>query len=63
DFVALARSFGAYAERVEATEYFAAAFERAMASGLPALLTFRQQIEEVVPIANKADAREAETLA
>lgn len=48
DFVALARSFGAYAERIEATDDFAAAFERAAGSGLPALLTFRQDIEEVV---------------
>ncbi|MCU1330201.1 MAG: thiamine pyrophosphate-binding protein [Bryobacterales bacterium] len=38
DFVALARSFGAYGERVEATEAFAAAFERALAAGRSALL-------------------------
>ncbi len=50
DFVAFAQSFGAYAERVETTEDFAAAFERASASGLPALLTFRQHIGEVVSI-------------
>jgi len=48
DFVALAQSYGAYAERVEATEDFAAAFERAANSGRPALLTFRQDITEVV---------------
>ncbi len=56
DFVMLARSFGAHAERVEATGDFAAAFERAQASGLPALLTFRQEIGEVVNIGRKADA-------
>jgi acetolactate synthase-1/2/3 large subunit len=38
DFVALARSFGAYGERVEATEAFPAAFERALAAGRSALL-------------------------
>lgn len=48
DFVTLARSYGAYAERVESTEDFAEAFERALNSGLPALLTFRQDIAEVV---------------
>lgn len=53
DFVALARSYGAYAERVEATEDFAAAFERARKSGGPALLTFRQDIGEVVAIKPK----------
>ena len=48
DFVALAKSFGAHAEMVDATEDFAAAFDRAAASGLPALLTFKQGIGEVV---------------
>jgi len=38
DFSALARSFGGYGEKVETTEGFAPAFERALASGKPALL-------------------------
>jgi acetolactate synthase I/II/III large subunit len=38
NFVALAQSFGAYAERIESTEDFADAFERAVASRKPALL-------------------------
>ena len=38
DFVAMARAFGAHAERVERTEDFAAAFERAQAAGVPALI-------------------------
>ncbi|GAA1850718.1 thiamine pyrophosphate-binding protein [Pseudonocardia ailaonensis] len=38
DFVALARAFGAHAERVETTEEFDGAFDRALASGGPALL-------------------------
>lgn len=38
DFVDFARSFGAYGERVETTDQFAPAFERAVASGKPSLL-------------------------
>jgi hypothetical protein len=38
DFAALARAYGAHAETVAATEEFAPAFERARASGKPALL-------------------------
>jgi acetolactate synthase-1/2/3 large subunit len=38
DFSALAQSFGGYGEKVETTEGFAPAFERALASGKPALL-------------------------
>jgi acetolactate synthase-1/2/3 large subunit len=48
DFVALARSYGAYAENVETTGDFAAAYERALASGLPALLTFKQDVIEAI---------------
>lgn len=38
DFAALARAYGAFGERVERTEDFAAAFARASAAGKPALL-------------------------
>ena len=38
DFAALARAFGGHGETVRATEEFAPAFERAMASGKPAVL-------------------------
>jgi acetolactate synthase-1/2/3 large subunit len=38
DFSAYARAFGGYGERVETTEEFAPAFERALASGKPAIL-------------------------
>ena len=38
DFVAYATAFGGYGERVERTEEFAPAFERALASGKPAIL-------------------------
>ena len=38
DFVLFAQSFGAYGERVEKTEEFGEAFQRARASGKPALI-------------------------
>ncbi|WP_158966303.1 thiamine pyrophosphate-binding protein [Chachezhania sediminis] len=38
DFAAYAKAFGGHGERVEKTEDFAPAFERAMASGKPAIL-------------------------
>ena len=38
DFAALARAYGGFGERVERTEDFAPAFERALASGKPAIL-------------------------
>src|SRR3954469_4742976 len=38
DFAALARSFGGHGERVERTDDFAPAFERALRSGQPAIL-------------------------
>ena len=56
DFAALARAYGAYGERVVTTAEFAPAFERAVASGGPALLeldvdpdaiTSRTSIEEI----------------
>ena len=59
DFVTLAQSFGAHAERVESTDDFAAAFERARRCGGPALLTFKQGIGEVVD--TKAGAAEEPT--
>jgi acetolactate synthase-1/2/3 large subunit len=53
DFVALAKAYGAYAEEVFATEDFSAAFERALASGRPALLTFKQDVRESLGLAAK----------
>lgn len=49
DFAALAQSFGAHGERVERTEDFAAAFERARASGRPALLELRTDPRQITP--------------
>jgi acetolactate synthase-1/2/3 large subunit len=41
DFAALARAYGAHGETVEETSQFAPAFERAAASGKPALVEVR----------------------
>jgi acetolactate synthase-1/2/3 large subunit len=38
DFAALARAYGAHGETVKSTEEFSPAFERSLASGLPALI-------------------------
>ena len=49
DFVALAKSFGAFAERVEATDGFAAAFDRACAAGRPAVLELVMDRDQITP--------------
>jgi acetolactate synthase I/II/III large subunit len=49
DFVAFARSFGAFAERVEATSAFADAFGRALGAGRPALLELRVDPAQISP--------------
>jgi acetolactate synthase-1/2/3 large subunit len=49
DFVALARAFGAYAERIERTEDFPAALERARSAGLPALLELVTDPRQITP--------------
>ena len=49
DFPALARAYGAHAERVERTEDFEAAFERALASGKPAVLELPVDPERISP--------------
>lgn len=51
DFVALAHAFGAHGERVERTEDFAAAFERAQASGKPSLIELRTDPQQITPVA------------
>jgi acetolactate synthase-1/2/3 large subunit len=47
DFAALARAYGGHGELVERTEEFAPAFERALASGKPAILELRLDPEIV----------------
>ncbi len=49
DFAALARAYGAFGERVERTEDFAPALERALASGKPALLELILDSEIITP--------------
>jgi acetolactate synthase-1/2/3 large subunit len=49
DMVALAHSFGAFAERVDTTAGFAGAFQRAVASGRPAVLDLRVDPEQISP--------------
>jgi len=49
DFAAFAQSFGAYGETVERTEAFPDAFERALASGRPAVVALRTSAREIAP--------------
>ena len=49
DFPALARAYGAFGERVERTEDFEAAFERALDSGKPAVLELPVDPERISP--------------
>ena len=49
DFVGLAKSFGAYGERVETTDAFAGAFGRALASDRPALLELCVDLNQITP--------------
>ena len=49
DFSAYARAFGGHGERVETTAEFAPAFERAMASGKPAILHCLIDPEAITP--------------
>lgn len=58
DFAAFARSFGAHGETVERTADFLPAFERCVASGLPALIEIRVPKEVSTPAATLDDIRE-----
>ena len=49
DFPALAQAYGGYGERVQRTADFEAAFERALASGRPALLELPVDPERISP--------------
>ncbi|PVB63145.1 thiamine pyrophosphate-binding protein [Labrenzia sp. 011] len=59
DFAALAHSYGAYGETVEATDAFGPAFERARASGRPAILHLKLDPEALTPSASLSDIRAA----
>ncbi len=58
DFAAYARAFGGHGERVEKTEEFAPAFERALASGKPAILHCLIDPEAITPTTTLSRLRE-----
>jgi acetolactate synthase-1/2/3 large subunit len=57
DFPALARAYGAHGERVERTEDFGAAFERALASGKPSVLELPVDPERISPRVKLSELR------
>ncbi|WP_244814877.1 thiamine pyrophosphate-binding protein [Caballeronia sp. Lep1P3] len=57
DFVAYARAFGAHGERVDTTEQFMPAFERAVESGLPAVIEIRVPQDQSTPAATLEQIR------
>jgi acetolactate synthase-1/2/3 large subunit len=59
DFAALAKAYGGHGERVETTEDFAAAYERAAASGKPAILHVIADPEAISPTATISGLRGA----
>ncbi|MFO1049337.1 MAG: thiamine pyrophosphate-binding protein [Geminicoccaceae bacterium] len=58
DFAAMATAFGGHGERVERTEEFAPAFERALASGRPAILHCIVDPQALTPAATLDTIRE-----
>jgi acetolactate synthase-1/2/3 large subunit len=61
DFPALARAYGGYGERVTSTEDFEPAFERALASGKPALLELPVDPERISPRVRLSDLQKGAT--
>jgi acetolactate synthase I/II/III large subunit len=58
DFAAYARAFGGHGETVERTEDFAPAYERAAASGKPALIELRIDPDAITPATTLSAIRE-----
>jgi acetolactate synthase-1/2/3 large subunit len=58
DFAALARAYGGHGETVETTDAFAPAFERAKASGKPALIEIKLDPEAITPTRTLSDIRD-----
>jgi acetolactate synthase-1/2/3 large subunit len=58
DFAALARAYGGHGETVEETAAFAPAFERALASGKPAIIEIRLDPEAITPTRTLSDIRD-----
>ncbi|WP_372394543.1 thiamine pyrophosphate-binding protein [Azospirillum sp. HJ39] len=59
DFAAFARAYGGHGETVETTDQFAPAFERARASGLPAILHIKLDPEALTPNRTLSEIRAA----
>ena len=59
DFAAYARAFGGHGETVETTEDFEPAFERALASSMPAILHVKVDPEAITPSTTLSAIREA----
>ncbi|MFI5015890.1 MAG: thiamine pyrophosphate-binding protein [Hyphomicrobiales bacterium] len=59
DFAAYARAFGGHGERVERTDEFAPAFERALASGKPSILHCIADPEALTPARTLSEIRAA----
>ncbi len=58
DFATLARAYGGHGETVEATAEFAPAFERAVASGKPAIIHLKVDSEAILPTTTLSQIRE-----
>jgi acetolactate synthase-1/2/3 large subunit len=58
DFAALARAYGGHGETIDATEQFADAFDRAEASGKPALIEIRTDLEAITPSRRLSELRD-----
>ncbi|WP_214469856.1 thiamine pyrophosphate-binding protein [Mesorhizobium sp. dw_380] len=58
DFAALARAYGGHGETVEKTADFAAAFERARASGKPSIVEIRLDPEAITPTRTMTQIRD-----
>jgi len=58
DFAAYARAFGGHGKTVERTADFAPAFERASASGKPALIELRIDPDAITPATTLSAIRE-----
>jgi acetolactate synthase-1/2/3 large subunit len=59
DFAAYARAFGGHGERVESTEEFAPALQRALASGKPAIVHCLIDPEVITPTTTLEKIRDA----
>jgi acetolactate synthase-1/2/3 large subunit len=59
DFAAFARAFGAHGEKVAATSEFPAAFARARAAGVPAVIELALDVEVLTPSATLSQIRAA----